>query len=210
MSLKGRRQSLERRAESGWGSLGDSLATPARSRLRTERASNTSETVTETTPADCGSYGSPQRVANAAQRQHDQEDGCYTFAFQRELVLVSRSWPDAPNAICRSAHRFRVSQMKKHTCPIWNTPAALFPCNRDGSVIDSPRAGGRYFVSGTAKTILQNPEDHGELLQIRLTTWLVEQRGLGNDCPEILSGRIADARQRPASLAVDRACWGQL
>ena len=61
---------------------------------------------------------------------------------------------------------------------------------RDGFTLDSPRASGRYFISGTAAAMVQNRD---ERLKARLTTWLVDQRRLGNRCPEVTSGSIEDA-----------------
>ena len=84
--------------------------------------------------------------------------------------------------------------MTKTTCPIWDTPAFEAPNDgRDGCIVDSPRTGGKYFVTRSAEPSLKACEDR---LKIRLTSWLVEQRGLGNPCPEIHTGTISEARQR--------------
>ena len=41
-------------------------------------------------------------------------------------------------------------------CLIWNTHAKeLSAGSRDGACMDSPRAGGRYFVTGSAAALLQ-------------------------------------------------------
>ena len=89
------------------------------------------------------------------------------------------------------------------TCLIWDTPATdVSALDEDGRRMDSPRAGGRYFVSGTAKPRLERC-DVG--VKIRLTTWLVEQRRLGNPCPEISTTTIADAELRKDTDACDRA-----
>lgn len=70
------------------------------------------------------------------------------------------------------------------TCPIWNTAAKSQPTTRDGLDVDSHRAGGRYFVSGSASAMLRNWD---EPKKIQLTSWLVEQRRLGVSSPEISS-----------------------
>ena len=62
-----------------------------------------------------------------------------------------------------------VGQMKENArCPIWGTPAT--ECRTRGGdrrAIDSPRAGGRYFISGSAETIVGSREVS---LKARLTT----------------------------------------
>jgi hypothetical protein len=68
--------------------------------------------------------------------------------------------------------------------------------------VDSPRAGGRYFISGTASAILKNWDEHQKTV---LTSWLVEQRRLGVSCPEVLSTTLEEiAKRRPMSVH-DRA-----
>ena len=72
---------------------------------------------------------------------------------------------------------------KKHVCLIWGTKTS-----REHSVlpggweVDSPRAGGRYGIWRRAALQL---EKFSERFKARLTSWLVEQRRLGNKCPEI-------------------------
>ena len=45
-------------------------------------------------------------------------------------------------------------------CPIWGTPADVEKLDgRDGCVVDSPRAGGRYFVVRTAIPKLEDCDD---------------------------------------------------
>ena len=88
------------------------------------------------------------------------------------------------------------------TCAIWDTPATETPANGDGRSIDSPRAGGRYFISGTAEAVLGNCDYH---VRVRLTTWLVEQRRLGILSPEITARTIDNAKQSRDSDVSDRA-----
>ncbi len=87
-------------------------------------------------------------------------------------------------------------------CAIWGTPATETPDDRDGRTMDSPRAGGKYFISRTADTVLQSCDDS---VKVRLTNWLVEQRRIGNSCPEISSKVIDDAKRRRNSYVFDRA-----
>ena len=68
--------------------------------------------------------------------------------------------------------------------------------------MDSPRAGGRYFISRRAEAVLKSCDDR---LKVRLTTWLVEQRRLGISCPEIVTNTIDDAKQWRDTSVSDRA-----
>ena len=88
-------------------------------------------------------------------------------------------------------------------CPIWDTPASghdLF--EKYGKKIDSQRAGGWYSITGQAITLLPQIDDR---VKARLTTWLVDQRRLGNECPEILQQTIMEAKQRRDLSVHDRA-----
>lgn len=87
-------------------------------------------------------------------------------------------------------------------CAIWRTPATDFHSDRDGRLIDSPRAGGRYFISSSAEPRLSGLDP---LLKARLTTWLVEQRALGASCPEVSSVTIDEATRWGSSSALERA-----
>jgi len=88
------------------------------------------------------------------------------------------------------------------SCPIWQTQALESSNNRDGIDVDSTRAGGRYFVSGTASAMLNSWD---ELKKIQLTSWLVEQRRLGVSCPEISSTTLDDVTRRRTLSVHDRA-----
>ena len=87
------------------------------------------------------------------------------------------------------------------TCAIWNMPATKIPVIRDGQTFDSPRAGGRYFISGSAEALLEHTDNRAKA---RLTTWLVEQRRLGTSCPEISPETVGDAKQRRDANIFDR------
>ena len=91
------------------------------------------------------------------------------------------------------------------TCPIWGTPATEYSTHgRDGREVDSPRAGGRYFIAGSAEAILKNRD---ETVKARLTTRLIDQRRLSVACPEVDTSTIKDAeacRQLPIRDRADR------
>lgn len=92
--------------------------------------------------------------------------------------------------------------MTTTTCAIWGTPAEKRPTECDGQHIASPRAGGEYFISGTARAMadrLSEPE------KVRLTTWLIEQRRMGFDCAAISSATISEAKQQRSPGVHDRA-----
>ena len=88
-------------------------------------------------------------------------------------------------------------------CPIWGTPASEESTDgRHGKLVDSPRAGGKYFISGTAIRCLPRIADRGKA---RLTSWLVDQRRLGANCPEIDSNTITMAEQQKDLSVHNRA-----
>ena len=93
--------------------------------------------------------------------------------------------------------------MTNATCSIWGTPAFEYPSHGGGGhLMDSPRAGGKYFVSGTAAAMLESRDD---LVKARLTSWLVEQHRLGIERPEIYSTTISEAGQRRGLKMSERA-----
>jgi hypothetical protein len=67
-------------------------------------------------------------------------------------------------------------------CAIWGTPAKEEPTQGDYAIVDSPRAGGKYWISGNAASAIGSLNDHEKRL---LTTWLCEQRYGGIDVPEV-------------------------
>jgi len=77
-------------------------------------------------------------------------------------------------------------------CPIWGTPAYELEeyMNRHGSGYFSPRAGGRYFITGTAFAMLKNLDDG---LKTRLTHEVVSNLISGTTL-EISSSTIEQAR----------------
>lgn len=108
-------------------------------------------------------------------------------------------------------------------CPIWGTVASVESMSgRDGIFVDSPRAGGKYFISRRAQIILKNKEDElgqadsaedgfmerprkVDYLKARLTSWLSEQRRLGVEYPEITGDAIAEIEQRRNLSVHERA-----
>ena len=83
---------------------------------------------------------------------------------------------------------------KNSRCPIWDIWASEESAgDRDGKLMNSPRAGGRYFIVRTAIAGLTQLDERGKA---RLTTWLVDQRRLGVKCPEIDSNTITMAKQQ--------------
>lgn len=72
-------------------------------------------------------------------------------------------------------------------CPIWKTPANLHSGGspRFLEKIYSPRTGGRYLIDDDVKGLFFSEADPDDGHKARLTTWLVEQRLLGNESPEV-------------------------
>ena len=92
---------------------------------------------------------------------------------------------------------------KESHCLIWGTPASVKSLDIEFlKIIDSPRAGGRYSISEQAITLLPQIDDR---VKARLTTWLVDQRRLGNECPEIDSNTITMAEEKKDLSVHDRA-----
>lgn len=77
-------------------------------------------------------------------------------------------------------------------CPIWRTPAQLAQHGRLGWRVDSPRTGGEYSITDRALMMLQRSEDRQ---RARLTSWLIEQRRLGEPCPAIDLEQLNIAKQ---------------
>ena len=76
-------------------------------------------------------------------------------------------------------------------CPIWGTPAAFDPAMGDYSIVDSPRAGGKYWISGTGCWLIENCDDR---CKARLTTFLVDQRNGGNEMPKVYERHVEWAK----------------
>ncbi len=90
------------------------------------------------------------------------------------------------------------------TCPIWGTKASIGPADgRDGSYVDSPRAGGKYFISDTAQIVISDLSDREKA---KITTWIIDQHNLGNRIPEITSYLINESKNR-RELRVDERLY---
>lgn len=90
------------------------------------------------------------------------------------------------------------------SCPIWGTPAsARYLGEVDAITVDSSRAGGCYYITGSAAEVVSHCEPE---VKARLTTWLIEQRQLGVERPEILSDMVEDLPQHalPVHVRADR------
>ena len=93
--------------------------------------------------------------------------------------------------------------MEYSPCPIWNISVPEESAgDRDGKLMNSPRAGGRYFITRTAIACLTQLDERGKA---RLISWLVDQRRLGVECPEIDSNTITIAKQRQNLSVHERA-----
>ena len=88
-------------------------------------------------------------------------------------------------------------------CLIWDTPAIdKSKGGHDVRLMDSPRAGGRYFITRSAIRCLPRANAR---VKARLTTWLVDQRRLDVECPEIDSNTITMAEEKKDLSVHDRA-----
>ena len=82
-------------------------------------------------------------------------------------------------------------------CPIWGTPAKIVKDYGGAACIDSPRAGGRYIIEGWIIVSMKlRVQKLDEATKARLTSWLINQRLLGEETPLITSETIEDAKQR--------------
>ena len=91
---------------------------------------------------------------------------------------------------------------RKETCPIWGTKAETSKGERAGVDVNSTRADGRYFMDSTAQAVLRRHDDH---VRARLTTWLIEQRRLGVEWPEVTENIIGNAERRHSLAVHERA-----
>jgi hypothetical protein len=74
-------------------------------------------------------------------------------------------------------------------CIIWGTEATVVPKQGDYVELDSPRAGGRYQVTGTVVSNVGGLRPEQKTL---LTTWLVKQRRAGVKVPVVDTFVLAD------------------
>lgn len=85
--------------------------------------------------------------------------------------------------------------MNNLKCPIWNTPVHIGVPSTEkyGMIFNSPRTGGKYFITDMAEVQLENLEDQ---VKACLTSWLIEQRESGVECPEITMAIVNNAKNR--------------
>ena len=94
---------------------------------------------------------------------------------------------------------------ENEVCQIWGTRASPIPNSRkgrDGHYLDSPRAGGEYFISRTATEVLKK---YDERIKARLTTWLIDQRWLGEETPEVGTSTVKEVKKRQNLSSLERA-----
>jgi len=90
------------------------------------------------------------------------------------------------------------------TCPIWGTEAKIgLAEGRDGKYVDSTRAGGKYFITGSAEVMLH---DFSEREKAKLTTWIIDQHRLGIFVPETTSTVLKEVKLH-RELRVDERAY---
>ena len=90
--------------------------------------------------------------------------------------------------------------MGSSVCPIWQTIIdGTPPTGGDYTIADSPRAGGRYRISGTAKAMIQADKARfDDRFKARLTSWIIDQAALG--APPEVTSRVVDTVERQRNL----------
>jgi hypothetical protein len=86
-------------------------------------------------------------------------------------------------------------------CAIWKTSSELLESAGDYSVFDSPRAGGKYWISGSAIGQVLPLTDHAKRL---LSTWICEQHRAGVEIPKISGGVLEFVKSRQPLLVMTR------
>jgi hypothetical protein len=87
----------------------------------------------------------------------------------------------------------RSIHMTTAVCAIWKTPAQLLESAGDFEIFESPRAGGKYWISGSVIGQVLPLTDHAKRL---LTTWICEQRRAGIDIPKVKSSVLELVKSR--------------
>lgn len=97
-----------------------------------------------------------------------------------------------------------ITMMPMDKCLIWPGFEATINLVDGGwaSVVESPRAGGKYEITLPAKDLVEN-FDLG--IRARLTTWLVDQRRLGVQCPVVTQDVVKFAEAKRPLRADERA-----
>ena len=99
--------------------------------------------------------------------------------------------------------------MIQNSCPIWGTPAEIKnDGNRNVVWVNSIRAGGTYLITTEAMSSLNAGKLQAPRQKALLTSWLVDQRKLGNKRPEIyretLTREGEERKGLPIHLRADR------
>lgn len=82
-------------------------------------------------------------------------------------------------------------------CLIWGTPAKhRIDLEYPRNLHNSPRAGGKYSMRDLAHVMISSLTDPEK---VKLTSWLVEQRRLGNERPEVDLPDLDDILSHPES-----------
>lgn len=90
-------------------------------------------------------------------------------------------------------------------CPIWRTPANIQYSHDWMMRVDSPRSGGQYLIRQDISLMGFREEYDNDLVKALLTSWLIEQRLLGEKCPKIRETEIAEASERQSLSEAERA-----
>ena len=92
------------------------------------------------------------------------------------------------------------------SCPIWGEEAEhLKLTTKDSQAFNSPRTGGEYIITRNAKSHFNRIYKDDHRFKARLTTWLVNQRALGNECPKITDITLKELRDRTNLPVHERA-----
>lgn len=95
---------------------------------------------------------------------------------------------------------------EKERCPIWGVVADISVSVDGGTLtflVDCKRAGGGYVVNQACRTELEASND-GKF-NVRITSWLHEQRRSGTDLPIITESVLDSVRHAPNTQVHDRA-----
>ncbi|MDE0555214.1 MAG: hypothetical protein OXI24_13410 [Candidatus Poribacteria bacterium] len=90
--------------------------------------------------------------------------------------------------------------MSQQLCPIWQTPATVIdsPSGKDVYDVNSPRAGGRYEISGTGFCVIDGKLEENQ--KALLTSWLIQER-IADREPTIKSHTISSYPNTPSRLS---------
>ena len=97
-----------------------------------------------------------------------------------------------------------IAMRPMNECPIWpNSMATVHPQGMGLTwIVESARAGGKYEID---LLIMHLVEMLDEGARARLTTWLVDQRGMGSQCPKITREIVEHAKMKRPLRPHERA-----